>query len=532
MPVNGIGNPPPKYTPVSVSQWINDAIFTMEDGTVGAPGLAFSGEPTTGLFRPANGQVAVAATGVEALRVKSSGIDFNTGTYRADLQVTAQTVGSVVLTIPDMANVDQEVVLTAATQTLTNKTFSSATLASVILTGTPTAASAVWSDLGQVLTADIDGGTLDSVVIGGAAAANGTFDTLTWTTGVGSITESQISNLGTTVAMVADNLSVFAATTSSQLSGVINDETGSGSLVFATDPVLVSPRLGTPHSGVATNLTGTAASLTAGNVTTNADLTGMVTSSGNTASLGTFTKSNLSAAVSDGTPLYVGDITIYTNAEAIAAVEGEPTLVLQSGATVGGSPVVVDSDIGSTVQAYDATIVVDADIGSTVQAYDADLLALAGIGTAVQGDIIYSDSNGSWARLVEGTNGHVLTLAAGVPAWAAAAAGYTDGEAVAAVEAAGLSTPALGTPSALVGTNISGTAASLTAGNATLAAGVTTNANLTGHVTSTGNATILGTSAFTKAELTAAVSDGTPLYVGDTPAGISAGFVLAMAIAL
>jgi len=30
------------------------------------------------------------------------------------------------------------------------------------------------------------------------------------------------------------------------------------------------------------------------------------------------------------------------------------------------------SAIGSTVQAYDATIVVDADIGSTVQAYDAD----------------------------------------------------------------------------------------------------------------------------------------------------------------
>jgi hypothetical protein len=37
-----------------------------------------------------------------------------------------------------------------------------------------------------------------------------------------------------------------------------------------------------------------------------------------------------------------------------------------------GSDAVLDSDIGVTVQAYDATIVVDADIGSTVQAYDAD----------------------------------------------------------------------------------------------------------------------------------------------------------------
>jgi hypothetical protein len=38
----------------------------------------------------------------------------------------------------------------------------------------------------------------------------------------------------------------------------------------------------------------------------------------------------------------------------------------------GGSNVVVDTDIGSTVQAYDATIVVDADIGVTVQGYDAN----------------------------------------------------------------------------------------------------------------------------------------------------------------
>jgi hypothetical protein len=37
-----------------------------------------------------------------------------------------------------------------------------------------------------------------------------------------------------------------------------------------------------------------------------------------------------------------------------------------------GSDAVLDSDIGSTVQGYDATIVVDADIGVTVQGYDAD----------------------------------------------------------------------------------------------------------------------------------------------------------------
>jgi len=59
----------------------------------------------------------------------------------------------------------------------------------------------------------------------------------------------------------------------------------------------------------------------------------------------------------------------------------------------------------------------------------------------------------------------------------------------------------LGTPSALVGTNITGTAAGLTAGN------VTTNANLTGAVTSVGNATSLG--SFTSAQLATALTDET-----------------------
>jgi hypothetical protein len=64
-----------------------------------------------------------------------------------------------------------------------------------------------------------------------------------------------------------------------------------------------------------------------------------------------------------------------------------------------------------------------------------------------------------------------------------------------------LVTPALGTPSALVGTNITGTAAGLTAGN------VTTNANLTGAITSVGNATSLG--SFTSASLAGALTDET-----------------------
>ena len=47
-----------------------------------------------------------------------------------------------------------------------------------------------------------------------------------------------------TLASTANKLSVFAATTSDELRGVISDETGTGSLVFATSPTLVTPNIG------------------------------------------------------------------------------------------------------------------------------------------------------------------------------------------------------------------------------------------------------------------------------------------------
>ena len=92
-----------------------------------------------------------------------------------------------------------------------------------------------------------------------------------------------------------------------------------------------------------------------------------------------------------------------------------------SSLNVGGSDVVVDTDIGVTVQAYDATIVVDADIGVTVQAYDADTTKndVANTFTAVQtfdnGIIeeftaVTSTTNATTVNLQDGTNfSHTLT---------------------------------------------------------------------------------------------------------------------------
>ena len=79
----------------------------------------------------------------------------------------------------------------------------------------------------------------------------------------------------------------------------------------------------------------------------------------------------------------------------------------------GGSNVVVDSDIGSTVQAYDATILNNADIGVSVQAYDATILNDADIGVNVQGydaDTAKTDTAQTFTAAQRGT---ITTLTSG-----------------------------------------------------------------------------------------------------------------------
>jgi hypothetical protein len=100
---------------------------------------------------------------------------------------------------------------------------------------------------GTVTSVAVSGGTTGLTVSGSPITTSGTI-TLAGTLAV--------ANGGTGITSFGSGVATWLGTPSSaNLASAVTDETGSGALVFATSPTLVTPVLGTPTSGTLSNCT-------------------------------------------------------------------------------------------------------------------------------------------------------------------------------------------------------------------------------------------------------------------------------------
>jgi hypothetical protein len=226
----------------------NDAANTLQ--------VSITGIPTSLITNFASGVNALIDNAVSASIVGGSGVDivYSSGTNTLTIS-SALTAGSGIALTHNSGN--YVVSLSDPTVQLVDVTDLSANARSFLLTPSSNNLSALVTDeTGSGNLVFSNSPTLVSPNIGVATGTS--FNSITGlssstplmdsTAAVGTATTAaradHVHPTDTSRAAVAGNLAQFASTTSSQLAGVISDETGSGLLVFNNSPTLVNPTLG------------------------------------------------------------------------------------------------------------------------------------------------------------------------------------------------------------------------------------------------------------------------------------------------